>query len=247
MAAPALLPLPPGEAHLWYVLEDQVKEPLLLARYEALLAPEERVRRDRYRFEKNRHEYLLTRALIRTVLSRYVPVAPAAWTFSANAHGCPAVATPEGARWLRFNLTNTAGLVACLVARDRDVGVDVEDIERHGETVQIADRFFSPIEVAELKTQPEPRQRARFFDYWTLKEAYIKARGMGLAISLHRFAYDLDPGPEVHLSVDPELGDVAAGWQFHVEAPNDRHRLALAVRFPGDEPAAFTVRTIVPG
>ncbi len=70
---------------------------------------------------------------------------------------------------------------------------------------------------------------------------------MGLAISLHRFAYDLDPGPEVHLSVDPELGDVAAGWQFHVEAPNDRHRLALAVRFPGDEPAAFTVRTIVPG
>lgn len=245
MAAP-LLSLPPGEAHLWYVLEDQVKEPLLLSRYEALLAPEERVRRDRYRFEKNRHEYLLTRALVRTVLSRYEPVAPAAWTFSANAHGCPAVATPEPARWLRFNLTNTAGLVACLVARDRDVGVDVEDVERHGETVQIADRFFSPVEVAELRAQPEARQRARFFDYWTLKEAYIKARGMGLAIPLDHFSYLLAEGRPIGIAFAPELPDDPAAWQFAQLRPTPRHLVSLALRRKDEPDLRVVVRRTIP-
>ncbi|MFO0755660.1 MAG: 4'-phosphopantetheinyl transferase superfamily protein [Byssovorax sp.] len=240
------MPLSPGEAHLFYVLEDQVKEPLLLARYEALLAPEERARRDRYRFDKNKHEYLLTRALCRTVLSRYMPVPPAAWTFSANAHGCPSVATPEAARFLRFNLTNTSGLVACLVARDRDVGVDVEDTERHGETVQIADRFFSPSEVAELKAQPPGRQRARFFDYWTLKEAYIKARGMGLAIPLDHFSYLLAEGRPIGIAFAPELPDDPASWQFAQHRPTPRHLISLAIRRRDEPDLRIVVRRVIP-
>ena len=84
------------------------------------------------------------------------------------------------------------------------MGVDVEDTERSGETVEIADQFFSPLEAAALRALPADRQRARFFDYWTLKEAYIKARGMGLAIPLEQFSFLLDDWPApIRVAFDP--------------------------------------------
>ena len=75
--------------------------------------------------------FLATRVLVRQVLSRYESVAPDAWTFVANAHGRPEIAGPKSE--LRFNLSNTPGLVVCAVTREVDVGVDVE-IARADET-----------------------------------------------------------------------------------------------------------------
>jgi 4'-phosphopantetheinyl transferase len=237
--------IPRGEAHLYFALEDQIREPVLLAAYEALLTPEERARKQRYYFEKNRHEYLITRALVRSVLSRYAPVRPAAWAFSANEWGCPAIATPEGAG-LRFNLSNTRGLVCCLVAADRDVGIDVEDVEREGETVAIADRFFSPTEVAELHTRPEERRRARFFDYWTLKEAYIKARGMGLAIPLDHFSFLLTDHRPIGIAFDPRLPDDPDAWQFEQLRPTKSHLISLAIRRKSEADLRIVVRRVTP-
>ena len=240
-----LLALPRGEAHLWYVRSLEVTEPSLLAAYEALLTPEERARKARYYFEKNRHEYLLTRALCRGVLSRYEPVAPAAWAFSENSHGRPEIASPAG-NGLCFNLTNTNGLIACLVARDREIGVDVEDTERRGETVVIADRFFSPIEVSALHAVPEAGQRARFFDYWTLKEAYIKARGMGLAIPLDQFSFLIEPGEPIRIAFDPRLPDDPSTWQFVQHRPTGQHLISMAVRRRGEPDVRIVVRRTLP-
>jgi 4'-phosphopantetheinyl transferase len=237
--------LPRDEVHLYFALEDQIREPALLAAYEALLTPEERARKQRYYFDKNRHEYLITRALVRSVLSRYAPVRPAAWTFSANEWGCPAITSPEG-KGLRFNLSNTKGLVCCLVAADRDVGVDVEDVEREGETVSIADRFFSPAEVEELRTQPEERRRARFFDYWTLKEAYIKARGMGLAIPLDHFSFLLAESRPIGIAFDPRLPDDPASWQFEQLRPTKAHLISLAIRRKDEANLRVVVRRVTP-
>jgi 4'-phosphopantetheinyl transferase len=240
-----LLTLPEGEAHLWYVRCDEVTEPSLLGTYEALLAPEESARKARYYFEKNRHEYLITRALCRGVLSRYAAVPPAAWTFSQNSYGRPEIASPA-VPWLRFNLTNTTGLIACLVARDRDVGVDVEDTGRRGETVGIADRFFSPAEVLALHAVPEAEQRARFFDYWTLKEAYIKARGMGLAIPLDQFSFSIERGAPIRIAFDPRLVDDPATWQFAQLRPTEEHLISAAVRRAGEAAVRFVVRRTIP-
>lgn len=236
---------PRDEAHLYYALEDRIREPVLLAAYEALLTPEERARKQRYYFEKNRHEYLITRALVRSVLSRYAPVKPAAWAFSANEWGCPSIASPE-ATGLRFNLSNTRGLVCCLVARDRDIGIDVEDVEREGETVAIADRFFSPSEVEELHAQPEAARRPRFFDYWTLKEAYIKARGMGLAIPLDQFSFRIAAGRPIGIAFDPRLEDDATSWQFEQLRPTPSHLISLALRRGDDPPLRVVVRRVTP-
>jgi 4'-phosphopantetheinyl transferase len=239
-----VIPLPATEVHLWLLFADRVKEPRLLSAYEMLLSPEERARRARYKFEHSRREYLLTRALVRSTLSRYAPVVPAAWTFQENEYGRPEIALADH-RWLRFNLSNTRGLIACAVARDREVGVDVEDITRPGETVEIADRFFSPTEVAALHALPEERHKDRFFDYWTLKEAYIKARGMGLAIPLDQFSFLLDQGDRIGIAFDPRLGDDASTWQFAQFAVSPDHKVSAAVRRTGDD-LSFVVQKTIP-
>ncbi len=240
-----LLPLPEDEVHLWYLLPDATDDPALTAAYEAFLAPDERVRRDRYRFEHSRREYLLTRALARATLSRYAPVAPEAWRFRQNQYGRPEIDLPEHGA-IRFNLSNTRGLIACVVAHDREIGVDVEDTERKSETVGVADRFFSPREVAALHALPEAEQRGRFFDYWTLKEAYIKARGMGLAIPLDQFSFLLDEGPPIRIAFDPRLGDDAATWQFERFVLTARHRTAAAIRRGTGPDLRVVVRETVP-
>ena len=123
-----------------------------------------------------------------------------------------------------LNLSHTDGLVALAVAKT-PVGVDVEDLQRRGRTVELSDRFFAPSEARALRALPEAAQRSRFFDLWTLKEAYIKARGQGLAIPLASFAFDLDHGP---LAFQPQPGDPII-WQFARMDPTPRHRLALAL------------------
>jgi 4'-phosphopantetheinyl transferase len=240
------LVLTPGVAHLWYVFSDRVRDARLLAEYHRIMAPAEAEQQARFYFPEGRHEYLLTRALVRSVLSRYARVAPEAWTFVRNDHGCPRISGPAGAPPIRFNLSNTRGLIACLVALDRDVGVDVEDTERSSATVEIADRFFSPSEVRALHAQPESNQRARFFEYWTLKEAYIKARGMGLAIPLDQFSFHLDDGPEIRISFDPRLGDDPGVWQFAQFRPSARHAMAAALRKGDGPPLTIELRETVP-
>ncbi|MDB4930695.1 MAG: 4-phosphopantetheinyl transferase [Myxococcaceae bacterium] len=229
-----LLALPTDEAHLWLVDPAAWDLDALAPRLRAWLSPEESARHDRYAFAHSRREFLATRALCRAVLSRYAPVAPPAWRFALNAWGRPEVAAPEGA-WLRFNLSNADGMLACVVARDRAVGVDVEDTWRAVDTHGTARSVFAPAELAALARQGPAEHRPRFFHYWTLKEAYIKARGMGLAIPLDRFAFELDAADGVvRVALDPSLEDDATAWQFARVRPTPRHQVAVAVRRGAD-------------
>jgi 4'-phosphopantetheinyl transferase len=220
--------LPPDEVHVWIVEPERIEEPRLLEAYLGLLSPEEREKQRRFYFERHRRQYLVSHALVRLTLSRYAPVKPEDWSFVTNEYGCPRV--KEEGLGLRFNLSHTDGMATVAVASNVDVGVDVEDASRPGQTVELADRFFAPSEVAALHALAVERQRERFFEYWTLKEAYIKARGMGLSIPLAQFAFELQPGQLPRISFDPRLVDEPAGWQFVQLRPSARHQAALAVR-----------------
>lgn len=233
-----LLPLPPDEVHVWIAEPEKITEPRLLERYLALLDSSERDRRLRFHFERHRQQFLVSHAMVRLCLSRYAPVRPEAWSFTLNAHGRPDVA---GHR-LRFNLSHTDGMAICAVALDVEVGADVEDTQRRGETVELADRFFAPAEAAALRALPVERQRERFFELWTLKEAYIKARGMGLYLPLEQFAFELRPGEPPRISFDPRMEDRPASWQFFQLQPSERHKAALAVRRASGLP--LTVRCL---
>jgi len=235
--------------HVYLADPVALSDPERVQRYLALLEPPEQEQYRRFHFDHNRQEYLVTRALVRTVLSKYVARAPADWRFVRTEHGRPLIAgaqdDPE-TRWLVFNLTNTTGLVACAVARDREVGVDAEWMDRRGQQLEVADRFFSAPEVAELRARPPERQLDRFFDYWTLKESYIKAVGKGLTLPLESFAMVLEEGGPIRLRVFPPIQDDPASWQFHLCSPAPRHRLAVAVRRRGDPPLAIDLSWFSP-
>ena len=215
------------------------------AAYRALLSPDEHDRMSRLIFERDRRRFLLTRALVRTTLSRYADVPPAGWSFIANVHGRPEIVDrPPGVPDLRFNLSHTDGLIACAVTIGREVGVDVEHIGRRL-THDVAGRFFAPREVSDLKQLSDDEQHRVFFDYWTLKEAYIKARGFGLALPLADFAFQLSPSSSPRISFEPSLEDDPATWQFFQDWPTPQHRLGLAIRREGAD-LPVRVRTVVP-
>lgn len=237
------LTLGADEAHVWYAWTAQCSDAALLAYYDSLLTAPERAQCARFAFEHLRREYLLTRALCRLSLSQYADVAPAQWQFQRNAYGRPEIAGAGQALDLQFNLSNARSLVAIVISRGRAVGIDVEETQRGVEMLPIAANYFSARELKALQALPPEQQSQRFFQLWTLKEAYIKARGQGLAIALDSFSFDLDAAaPAFHC----DSGDAAA-WQFAQVALGPAHRLAVALRRGGGRDCVLRLGEVVPG
>lgn len=199
---------PAGTVDLWYVSTGDVIKPSLLRACTALLTPVEAEKHQAFIFEKHRHEYLVTRALARGVLARYAGKAPALLDFERNEYGRPALVPPS----VRFNLSNSTKLVVCAVARDRELGVDTEPLDRGDRILDIAESFFTPRERAQLGALGPSARARRAVTLWTLKEAYMKARGMGMSIPALDFELIFD-GSQARLGLHPPLVD-ATPWIF---------------------------------
>lgn len=237
---------PTTRVELWFTDYSEVTDEPWLARYIALLDADETARRNRFLFERDRRAYAISHALLRTTLSHYADVPPERWSFTWNNYGRPEIDEPAEYRGMRFNLSHTHGAALVGVVRDFDLGVDLESVDRNTSCVELADRYFSPREVADLLRRPTAEQRDAFFDYWTLKEAYIKARGMGLAIPLDHFSYVLDDPHSIGVEFVEALKDVPAEWQFTKFRPADRFQAAVAVRRGSVSPLSFVLRRVVP-
>lgn len=238
----------PDSIHLWYAYDEQITDPQLLSRYHRLLNAEERAQQKRFHFKKHRHQYLITRALVRTVLSIYVSeIAPDQWEFTKNKFGKPAITKSRLGFPLRFNISHTDKLVVLAVTLDREVGVDVEYLLRPGKTVEIAERYFSAVEYQQLLALPTENQKDRFFDLWVLKEAYIKACGMGLSIPLDQFSYSFSRQGEISIFFEAERNDEAEHWQFWQICPGDIHKVAVAIKNENKKrPYILSMRKIIP-
>lgn len=230
-----------NEIHLWQVNPDDITQPELLNKYKALLSDDETKKQQRYKFSSDRHDALVTRAFVRDLLSYYADVAPNDWRFEKGEKDKPELVNPPLP--LRFNLSHTKGLIICAVTLKDDIGCDVEDTTRSNNVLAIADRYFSSVETEELFSLPKEQQRHRFFDYWTLKESYIKAWGLGLAIPLKDFSFNIidDLVEEttsfaiknaISLSFAQHRVDNTESWRNWLLYPNgnEQHRIAIAIR-----------------
>jgi 4'-phosphopantetheinyl transferase len=238
------LNLGPHEAEVWYAWTAACTAPALQAAYDAWLTPDERAACARFATTALRDEYRLTRALCRTTLSRYADVAPADWRFQRNDYGRPEIAAPAGARPLRFNLSHGRGLVACVVTCTADAGVDVERTAAPAPLDLVA-AYFSADERRALQALPAAQQDARFYWLWTLKEAYLKALGLGLQRPLDSFSI-LD-GPEITVASVADPPAAVEKWQFFSTLVGDGHRLSLALRREQAGNFAIRLREVVPG
>lgn len=220
-----------GDIDVWCVFCDALTDQKLLSRYQSLLNENERSQHKRFYFEKHRHQYLVTRALVRSVLSLYEEsIAPEQWQFRKNKYGKPYIGNIDLVTPLRYNLSHTDKLIVMAVTLNQEIGVDVEYLSRLGMTVDIANEFFSPLEAKQLQSLPEDQKINRFFDLWTLKEAYIKACGMGLSIPLDHFRYSFSPEGKISIDFIPERNDLPELWQFWQICPSDSHKISMAMR-----------------
>jgi 4'-phosphopantetheinyl transferase len=218
--------LAPGEMHLWFWLPERACNSNNSHRFEALLSSEELDHYERLRFPEHQRDYLVSHALTRHTLSRYRDVEPRAWTFQRNPFGKPVLPLSQG---LHFNLSHTHGLAVCAITASGEVGVDVEFHANSESLVDIADQYFSAGEIADLNALPESQRGSAFFRYWTLKEAFIKARGEGLSRPLDSFTFHLAANGAID-RFDTGNEAEAGHWYFELLQPHHAYTAAVAWR-----------------
>jgi 4'-phosphopantetheinyl transferase len=191
-----------GEIHVWRA--SLSVHPTILRSLESALAQDEKARATRFIFERDRDRFIAARGILRDLLGRYIPCTPETIDFAYGPRGKPAIVGPATRPDLRFNLSHSHSLAVITIGRGREVGIDVELIRTEFAGEEIARRYFSAKEIAELSSLPAELRSEGFFVCWTRKEAYIKAKGDGLQISLDSFDVSLSPDRPATLSCGDE-------------------------------------------
>ncbi|WP_094752130.1 4'-phosphopantetheinyl transferase family protein [Psychromonas sp. CD1] len=218
------------EVHLWTLNPQHILDSTHLW---SLLSPDERKKVNRYRLPQAQNIALLTRAFIRLILSQYETQSASQWVFSISPLGKPEVTNTKHP--LRFNLSHNNNLIICAITLINDIGCDIENLERKINAKSITQRYFSTYEQQQLNTLPQNQQNAFFFKLWTLKEAFVKATGQGLAQGLNTFSFDLSSYTEqekhISLSFHAQCTEKKPlQWQSHLFYPDDQHCIALCVK-----------------
>jgi len=193
----------------------------------AILSEPERQRAGRFRFDRDRRLYVAAHSILRRVLGERLSERPEALEFDQNAYGRPELAGRHP-RALRFSISHSHGMAMCAVIPETDIGVDVEPVGREM-PLSVAERCFARFELEDVLRLPEAERAARFFQYWTLKEAYVKARGIGLSLPLDRVAFRIS-ADSVEFAPDSAVEPSAAHWTFRSFRVAPTHQTALALR-----------------
>ena len=220
------LELRADEVHVWLAtLDDYAPDSL-----KPLLAADELARAARFHFDKDRNHYTVARGWLRKLLAAYLVYEPAELRFAYAEKGKPALDGIHHAS-LNFNLAHSHGMAIYAFTRGREVGIDLEFIREDLADEKIAERFFSQNEIDAFTSLPAVQRKQAFFDCWTRKEAYIKARGEGLSLPLDEFDVSLGPG------------EVAALLRNHKD-PNEITRWSMQAL---DVPAGFVAALVASG
>lgn len=170
--------LPKGAVHVWHL--DADSEAVNEWYYREVLSPDERSRASCFRLAVQQTRYIVGRGILRLLCGRYLRVEPDQLSFAYGAWGKPFLAVHDDALRLHFNVSHAENIVLYAFARDRAVGVDVEQVRADTDIMTIARRWFTPRETEVIGLLSAREQRGAFFRFWTRKEAYLKAVGDGL-------------------------------------------------------------------
>jgi len=223
-----------NEVHVWFCCPDKITDKSVLDEYISILSAEETAKYKRFHFEKDRHSYLVSHALVRKVLSSYCGISPNEWGFTNNQHGKPDISPEIKCPALKFNLSHTDGMSVCVVSLDNDCGIDVENVQRKSRTFAVADRMFAAAEVATMRSGNDSEVQRKFFEFWTLREAYVKAIGTGLGGSSKAFYFSVDEQEdsrrEARIHFVPSDKGKSSVWQFLLLKLSDQHVAAVSVK-----------------
>lgn len=234
-----------GAVHLWSAAVSELQDPEQLAASWAVLSTSEKHHAGRFHFERDRNAFLASRSLRRRVLSRYAGVDPGQWQFTVSEHGRPRIAFPVLDETLEFNCSKSVDMVVCAVTCGAPVGVDIEREDRRVPE-GVAEATFAPSEKAALAALPQHEQGKRFFTYWTLKESYLKARGLGLSLPLDAIAFSVADSPRLTAQMVFSAANDCGEWKFTLLAPAPAHIAAVCVRRQGGPDPRVVMRRFPP-
>jgi len=211
--------LSPGATHVWRLSHNP--QCLPPPAWEDTLSSDEHARASRFSFHRDRNAYVTTRAVLRELLGQYLNQAPKDIQFHYAGRGKPGLAT-AGDPPIHFNISHSRGLALLAFSPDRRLGIDVELVRPIENWEDIARRYFSPAELAELRALPPHQRDEGFYTCWTRKESYVKASGEGLQVPLDSFDVTLTPGaPERLTAAD------ASNWTLVSLYPRENYAAAL--------------------
>ena len=210
---PERLVLGTRAVHVWRA---SLNPPLaIVERLRQVLSHDEQTRADRFHFDIDRRHFFVARGCLRTILSRYLKIAPAEIQFSYESHGKPQIAPAISQdQQLKFNLAHSGGLALYAFTLVGEIGVDLEHIRLEFTGDDIARRFFSATEVECLNQLPPHTRHEAFFNCWTRKEAFIKAKGVGLSLALDQFDVTMAPAEPAALLRTRWDEDEASRWSL---------------------------------
>jgi 4'-phosphopantetheinyl transferase len=225
---PSGLKLMADEIHIWAAVLGQAES--RLDEFIQMLSSDERVRAEKFFFERDRRRFIVRRGILRAILGLYLDIEPRRVAFLYGRNGKPEQADAFEKESVHFNVSDSDGISLFAFTRDREIGVDIEHIRDIPEMEQIAERFFSIKENEVLRTLPWSQKREAFFSCWTCKEAFIKALGEGLSLPLDKFDVSLTPGALAKLlSIEGDSRE-ASRWSVHNFKPAPDYLGSFAVK-----------------
>ena len=233
--SPPNIALPSKDIHVWKAsLQVDAEQ---AEKFWKTLSKEEKARAHRFRFPEHRDYFIAARGILRALLHKYLPLQPVDFEFSYGAQGKPSL---EQFPDLQFNVSHSRGVALFAFAKCGDIGVDIEYVDPAIEFELIAPRFFSKNEAATLLDLPVDRRPAVFFNCWTRKEAFIKAKGGGLSIPLDQFEVTLleEDVPKL-VTIDGALQEVHQ-WSLFSFFPERGMIGALAIKAKPEEVRYFS-------
>jgi 4'-phosphopantetheinyl transferase len=224
---PTHLALSPEDVHVWRVALDQPA--IRVERLAVLLSTDESQRAARFYRARDRQRFIVGRGLLRVILGYYLDVPPGQIQFCYGIRGKPALSNTDGSSVLQFNVSHSHNLAVYAIARDRELGIDLEHLRLVNEADRIVRSFFTQSEQAIWATLPADQKQAAFFNAWTRKEAYLKAIGDGLALPTSQVEVTLAPDqPAQLLSVRGDAAE-ASHWSMRSFHPAPGYTAALVV------------------
>lgn len=212
-----------NETHIWRLpLELTISE---LEKAKSLLVEDEKTRAERFYFDKHRNHYVAARSQMRKILGFYLNIDNEKIIFSYNEFGKPFLDNEA----IHFNLSHSHNLALFAVNLRYELGIDIEWMHRKTNLLEIGERFFSANEYAELKSLPAELQRQGFFNCWTRKESYIKARGKGLGLPLSKFEVSLLPGEPVCLKSTLHDPEAVNKWSLYAFNPHPEYAAGFTI------------------
>jgi 4'-phosphopantetheinyl transferase len=188
-------PLSSNDVHVWCASLDI--DILQSKNLSMNLSADELARAGRFRFERDRKRFILAHAFLRVIIGRYLEINPHQLCFEYTSHGKPILSSNQGYDTLCFNMSHSNEFAIYAFARGRKVGIDVERIDANVDFEQIAQRFFSSGEIRSLESIHKNKRCELFFQYWTRKEAFIKATGKGMSFPMKQCDVSLMNGKAV--------------------------------------------------